>query len=79
MTRHMLLIDDNGPALLIHADTSDSDRADAIVAAEAFTDGEHGDEILRAGVYAFHVERDIVDTDTGEIGIVSYIGGRVDL
>jgi hypothetical protein len=69
-TAHLLLIDQHGPALVIHEDTPASERADAIVAVEAFTAGDDGDDLLRHGVYRFYV-----DPETGN----GMVGGRVDL
>lgn len=69
MTMHLLSITSDDVALLIADGTPDSERADAIVAADAFTDGPHGDEILRPGLYPFHVG------DDGN----ALIGGRLPL
>jgi hypothetical protein len=58
MTTHLLSITSDDVALVIADGTPDSERADAIVAADAFTDGDHGDELLRPGLYPFHVDDD---------------------
>lgn len=76
MTMHILSITSDDVALLIADGTPDSERADAIIAAEAFTDGDHADEILRPGAYAFYVEP---DTDADGSRVVSFIGGRLPL
>lgn len=74
MTMHLLSIQPDGIDLCIADGTTDSDRADAIIAADAFTDGDHGDELLRPGLYAFYVE-----PDAAADGPVAYIGGRITL
>lgn len=72
MTMHLLSIQPDGIDLCIAEGTTESDRADAIIAAGSFTDGDHGDELLRPGLYTFYVEPD-------PEGMVAFIGSRLPL
>lgn len=58
MPTHLISVTPESVDLCLVEGTPESDRADAIVAFSAFADGDHGDEILRTGMYEFHVEDD---------------------